>query len=340
MEMLRFENQEYIYGLLLLPVFMLLYWWWNQWRKRTLRKYGDHRLVRGLIVGDPRSRPMVKFILLSLALFFLIPGMANLQLGTKMKNVKRKGVDLVVALDLSRSMLSEDVKPSRLEKAKYVVSQLLEQLANDRVALVIFARNAYLQMPLTVDYAAARIFLKSVDPGIVPSQGTAIGEAIRLAMESFKKGKEKYRTLLILSDGENHQGDALEAAKEASRKGVVINTIGTGTLQGAPIPKSRDRRGVDFVRNDQGEIVVSKMNEKMLQQIAREGNGKYFNISGNGNLVGEILGELEKMEKREYESLQYSDFEDKYQYFLGVAIFFLFLEFLLPERGSRRLNRQ
>ena len=335
MEQVRFENDIYLYGLLLIPLLLGLFLWMQYRRKQALRAWGFEETVKQLIPDRPKYKRQLKFTLIGLAAAFLCLGMANLQYGTKQKEVKRKGLDVMIALDLSKSMMAEDVKPSRLKKAKLFIRELLEKLTNDRIGLVIFAGNAYVQMPLTVDYAAANIFLNTVSTDMVPTQGTAIGEAIEMGNKSFNSQSEKYKTMVVISDGENHEGDAIQAAKNAAKEGVVINTIGIGSENGAPIPVKKHGKQVDFVRNQEGEVVVSKMNPDILKSIAEKGGGQYFNLDNTRETVQQLMESIEQMEQRKLDTKIYTDYSDHFQYFLGGALLLMIAEFLITERRNR-----
>lgn len=333
--MLKFAHNEYFYLLLALVPLILAFIAFIMWRRRALRSFGEMSLVNRLTAAKPVYKHQIKFVLVALAIIFLTVGLVNPQIGTEYKEVKRKGVDLVIALDVSQSMLAEDVKPNRLSRAKRFISQLFDNLANDRVALSIFAGNAYLQMPLTVDYAAGELFLNSINTEIVPQQGTAIGDAIDLALESFDNTEQKYRTILLISDGENHQGDAQKMAKKAAKKDATIFTLGVGTEQGAPIPVQGSKRDEDYKRDDKGNIVLSKMNPTMLRKVAATGNGKYFNLGSGNQPLDELMNEIASLEKKEFEERVFTDFEDQFQYFLLGGFILLLIEFLISERKSR-----
>lgn len=335
MDMVRFEHIEYLYLLLLIALFIFIFVLRIKWSKKGIRKFGDINLVSKLIKGKPKYKRQIKFILLMLGFIFIILGLANLQFGSKIEKVKREGVDIVLAIDLSRSMKAEDIKPNRIERTKQFIYRLLDKLQNDRVALIVFAGKAYVQMPLTIDYSAARLFLSNIDTKIIPTQGTAIGEAIDLSLQLFEEGQKKYKTLIILSDGENHEGNAVEAAKSAAKEGVLIYTVGIGTTKGAPIPIYSGERQIDFQRDKKSNIVLSKINNIMLQEIASVGNGKYFRITNKDDNLKALLKEILKQDKKEIDTQMFTDYESKFQYFLGIGLFFLILELFIFERKSK-----
>lgn len=331
--MLKFEHPEALYLLFLLVPLAGIFAWFMYGRRQAIRRMGMEDIVEKLMPMKPTYKHPVKFGLVFLATTSLIIALANPQLGKGYEKVKRSGVDLVIALDISRSMLAEDVKPSRLEQARQFISRLTEELAGDRVALIIFAGNSYLQMPLTSDYVAAKTFLKTINTGLAPTQGTAIGEAIRMADESFDQGDPQFKVVLVISDGENHEGDALEAAEEVAAKNVVIYTMGVGTPKGGPIPEIRGGQ-VDYKRDQAGSIVLSKLNETMLQQVAATGNGEYFRMRPGSGLVDEVMDRLARVEKKDFEERVFTDYEDQFQWFLAIAVLLITLDFFITERKS------
>lgn len=333
--MIKFEHPEALYLLFLLIPLLVIFLLFMVGRKRAIARMGESSLVARLMPAKPTFKHQIKFVLVSLSVIFFIIALANPQFSQTYEKVKRNGVDLMIALDISRSMLADDEKPDRLSKAKQFVSRLIDKLSGDRVGLVIFAGNAYLQVPITSDYVATKTFLKTVNTELAPTQGTAIGEAIRLADKSFAEGQTQFKTMLIISDGENHEGDAMEAAREAAEKGMVINTMGVGTKNGSPIPEVRNGQKVDYKRDQQGNIVFSKMNEDMLRQVAEAGNGKYFHLTQGNAEVNAIMDELAAMEKKEFEEHVFTDYEDQFQWFLAIGLLFLLIEYFISEARSR-----
>ena len=282
--MFRFANTEYLYLLFLVPVLLLIFRLGRGLTRRRLKQFGDPDILRDLMPDLSYSRPIVKFLLYVTALVFLILAVARPQFGTKLQEVKRKGIEIVIALDVSNSMLAQDIQPNRLEKAKQSISKLVERLVNDRIGLIVFAGQAYTQIPITNDYASAKMFLSSISTGIVPVQGTAIGSAIQLAIKSFTQQEDMSRVLIIITDGENHEDDAIAIAGEAASNGIKIYTIGVGLDKGSPLPLSSGSGQQDFLKDKDGNVVISKLNEQMLQQIAAEGGGKY--IRANNTRLG------------------------------------------------------
>jgi len=333
--MFRFENEEYLWLLLLIPLLALLFIWFLWWQRKAKSKFGDRALVQKLMPSYISSKLWLKFLLNALALALIIVGLANPQMGSKLEKVERQGIDVIVALDVSRSMLAEDLTPNRLDVSKRIVSKLIDRLGNDRVGLIVFAGSAYLQMPLTIDYSAAKLFLRTIDTDMIPSQGTALGQAINLAKESFDQDATKYKALVLITDGENHENGALDAAKEAKEQGVIIHTMGIGSDVGAPIPEFNSRKQrVGYKKDKNGEVVNSKLEEKILRQIADVTEGDYLRANGTQGEVTKIVATLANMEKKDFEDRVFTDYEDQFQYFMGGALLLLLISFLLSEKRS------
>jgi Ca-activated chloride channel family protein len=337
--MIRFENIGFLYALALIPALVLIYWWAMRLKLKSLKSFGDLELLKSLISDTSRYKHLVKFILSSAALFFIILGLANLQVGSKLEEVKREGVDIMIALDVSNSMTAEDIKPNRLESAKQEISRLIDKLQNDRIGLIVFGGDAYLQLPLTTDYSAAKLLLSTINTDIVPVQGTAIGSAIRLASKSFIGGEKKYKVLIIITDGENHEDDAITEAKNAASDGIIVHTIGMGSVFGTPIPVYQNNNQVGFKKTQDGNTVLTKLDEAGLQQIANAGNGVYIRATNRQDELETILKEISAMEKKEYASKVFTEYEDRFQYFLGFALFFLTIDFFLSERKNKWLSK-
>ena len=337
--MIRFAHSEYLFGLVVLPVLLVLFFWVLYRKRAALREFGNPVLLRQLMPLESPYKPVAKFLLLALAFTFTVFAVANPQIGTKFEEVKRAGVDIMIALDVSLSMKAEDIKPNRLESAKQEISRMLDKLQNDRVGLIVFAGESYLQLPLTTDYAAARLILSTIDVDAVPVPGTAIGSAIRLAMKSFVAGEQKHKVLILITDGENHEDDAIAAAKEAHEQGVVIHTIGMGLPDGAPIPVYQDNRMVGYKRDEDGTTVITKLDEQALTQIAEAGGGTFIRASNQQNELDAVMKEVESMEKKEFGAKIFTDFEDRFQIFFLVAFVILVLEFFVSERKNRWLMK-
>jgi Ca-activated chloride channel family protein len=333
--MIRFAHIEFFWALLLLFFLLFLYWYYNKWKKKAQHIIGDDKTVERLIEQRSYSKPLMKFILLVLAFIFLVIGIVDPRIGSKLEKVKREGIDIFIALDVSNSMLAEDIKPNRLERAKMAISNLIDKLEGDRIGIVVFAGNAYKQLPLTTDYGAAKLFLSAIDTRIVPSQGTAIGAAINLAASSFDNDKHN-KAIVIITDGENHEDDAVGAAKAAAEKGIKVFTIGMGLPEGAPIPikdKYGNRSG--FKKDQKGSTVITKLNEEMLQKIAAAGNGSYARANNAGVGLTKIYNDINKIQKKEIETKQFTDYEDRFQIYLALALLFLILEVMVSERKSK-----
>lgn len=326
--MLRFQHSEYLYALFLVIIIGIAFASVIAWKVRAVKKIGDKDLVRGLFTGYSPRLFNLKFWLLLVGFVFVVIGAANLQMGSKMEKITRKGVDVIVALDVSKSMLAEDVQPSRLVRAKQLVNKLLDKMTNDRVGLVVFAGNAYLQMPLTVDYSAARMYLESANPGMLPTQGTALDQAIEKCESSFNKKERKHKAIIIISDGEGWDNDAVTAAKKAHDNGIVINTVGVGTAQGGPF---KDPATGNYKKDDKGNIVITKMDDKLLRGIASAGHGIYQHLENTDAVTTSVLAQLSTMEKKEFGENLFTDYNSYFQYFLGIGLVLLLLEFLIPE---------
>jgi len=332
--MIKFENIHYLYLMLLMLPLAAIFAFFIFWRNRSIKKLGEMNLIARLMPAKPKYKHQVKFVLMTLAFAAICIALANPQIGTKYEKVKRQGIDVIVALDVSNSMLAEDVKPNRLERAKLLVSRLIDKMQNDRIGLIVFAGNAYLQMPLTIDHAAGKLFLNTVNTNMVPTQGTAISDAIRLAIQAFGQDEKKYKALIIITDGEDNEGDALAAVDEATEQGIVIHTIGVGSPQGTPIPVYKNGIQIDFKRDLSNNIVLSKLNETILQQIAVKGNGNYQRLSSGTEELKQLFTAISSMEKKEIEERVFTDYEDQFQYFIAIALVLLTLEFFISERKS------
>jgi Ca-activated chloride channel family protein len=284
-----------------------------------------------------RARATWKMIFFSLALTFLILAAANPQIGSKLEEVKRKGSDIMIALDLSNSMLAKDLPPNRLEFARRSIAQLIERMRSDRLGIVVFAGDAYTQLPITTDYAAAKLFLNQVSTKIVPTQGTAIGAAIEQCIRSFNQESPAGKAIIVLTDGENHEDDAQGAASKAAELGINVYTVGLGSPSGAPLPLNENKNS-GYRKDQNGQTIISKLNEEMLQEIAMKGNGAYTRATKARSGLIDIYQETQSLEKAEIGSRVYTDYEDRFQIFLAIALFFLFLDFLMPVKRSKWLD--
>ena len=332
--MIQFGHIEFFWAYLLLLFFLLLFGSYRVWRKKAWKRFGDRQLTGKLIMQQSNLRSSLRFLFLMTALFFLIAGLIDPMIGSRLEKVKRKGIDLYIALDVSNSMRAQDIKPDRLDRAKMAISNLIDKLNGDRVGLIVFAGKAYKLLPLTTDYSAAKLFLSAVDTKIVPVQGTAIGSAINLATKSFDDQKHN-KAIIVITDGENHMDNPVAAATGAADKGIRVFTIGMGLPDGAPIPMNNDTQNPDFLKNKNGKVVITKLNETMLQKIAAAGNGAYARANNASVGLDQILDNLNKIQKKDIEEKQFTDYVHRFQYFLAVAVLFLILELLTVERKPK-----
>lgn len=338
MSSIKFAYPVFFYLLILVPIIIGLFVLYLVIRNKRLKRYGDIDIISDLMPDVSFSRPLIKFIFIVFALLFLIFGIVDLQVGSKLMEAKKEGVEIIIALDVSKSMMADDIKPNRLTKAKMAIAKLVDKLHNDKIGLIVFAGDAYVQLPITTDYASAKMFLSVINTDIVPVQGTAIGKAIELATKSFTPENENNKALIIISDGENHEDDAIEAATEARKKNIYIHTIGMGSPNGAPITVTGKFGQKDFHTDKDGNIVVTKLDEAGLQKIASAGNGTYIRANNVKTGLDKLYEEINKMDKEEYESEAYADYEDRFQYFIAISIFFLLLEFIILERKNKWLK--
>jgi len=341
--MFRFSNPEYLNLLYILPVLIALFWYFSMNRKKLLQNFADRELHKTLFPTDSNLKRWTKFVLVLLALICLVFAAANPQVGTKMQEVKQTGIDVFILLDVSNSMMAEDIKPNRLEKAKYQISNLINKLRGDRIGLIIFAGQAYIQIPLTTDYSAANLFLSAVDINSVPAQGTAIASAINLAAASFDTMSTQ-KVIIAITDGEDHEGDVEKAVENAVSREIKLYTIGLGSQEGVPIPVYNDRNQlVGFKKDGEGNTVLTKLDEKVLKDIAIEGNGKYFRGTNYEDYLDKIYSELSELEQTEFGVKKVTDYEDRFYYLLIPALLLLVLEFFISEKKSplyARINKK
>jgi len=311
----------------------------RRWRKKALASFGEERVIQQLFPDVSKSKRGWKFVLYLFAFTLLIIGLINPQIGTKLEEVKRKGADLMICLDVSNSMKAEDLQPNRLEKSKQALSKLIEKLEGDRIGIIVFGGEAYVQLPITTDYSAAKLFLESISTDLIPTQGTDIGKAIDLAITSFGKDEGKNKAIVVITDGENHDQNAILSAEAAVEKGITIHTIGMGSAEGSPIPVYRDNVREGFRKDKEGNTIVTKLNEQMLQELASSGNGVYVRASNSDAGLNTILSAIDKLEKKQFESKMYSDYEDRFQWFIAGAFLILLIETFLTERKSKLYQR-
>ncbi|MDT0676424.1 VWA domain-containing protein [Autumnicola musiva] len=333
------EEKIYFWLLLALPVVVLLFLFLLFWKKRTQKKFANSDLLKYLSPNRSTFKPVLKLIIILLAISSLVVALVNPKIGTKMETVKREGVDIVFAIDVSKSMEAEDIAPSRLEKSKQLVTQILNNLGSDRVGIIAYAGSAFPQLPITTDYAAAKMFLQSLNTDMISSQGTAISDALELATTYYDNEDQTNRVLFIISDGEDHEGNIEGIAEEAAEAGIKIITIGVGTEKGGPIPIKRNGIIQNYKKDNAGETVITKLNPETLQQIASEANGEYI----PGNITAEVTDEvqevLQNIEKTEFEAKQFADFESHFQWFLGLGLLLLFLDLFLLERSTAWIKK-
>jgi Ca-activated chloride channel homolog len=326
---LQFQHPEFILAFLALPFVGLLFWYVLQWKLSVAKKIGDEKLVNELTKVHSPTKYLAKFVLAALALIALIAALINPQRAGEMDKVERKGVDVMIALDVSNSMLAEDIKPNRLERAKQLVNRLMVQLENDRVGLVLFAGRAYMQMPLTTDHTAARMYVQNAGPHIVPTQGTMISEALKLSTTAFNSKERKYKAIIMITDGEDHDPASLEVAEQLSVNGVIVNTVGIGSAAGTPIP---DPATGQYRKDAQGNTVLSRLNEAQLKQLASVTRGVYVNTEDLNEAAEVLVRQLNTIQETAVEDAAFKDYIHYFPWFVIIALGLLVAEFMLPER--------
>ena len=334
--MFRFANPDFLYLLLILPVLIVFYIYAFIAKKKAIRKYGDPQLISQLMPEVSSKRQHLKFWLMFTAISIAIFIIAGPQFGSKLETVKREGIEIMVCLDVSNSMLAEDITPNRLEKAKQMLSRMTDGFSDDKVGLIVFAGDAFTQLPITSDYISAKMFLSSINPSMVSSQGTAIGAAINLALRSFTPNETSSKTILLITDGENHEDDAVKAAQSAISKGIKVNVIGIGSPQGAPIPIGGTN---NFMKDKEGNVVVTHLNEQMCQEIAAAGQGIYVRADNTNSALRTLQSELEKLDKTELDSKVYSEYDEQFQLLTWIVLIVLIIEFFVLERKNRLFRK-
>ncbi|WP_378185982.1 VWA domain-containing protein [Aquimarina sp. W85] len=335
------EEKVYFWLLLVIPLILLLFIGVLIWKKSVQKRFADPRLMKFLSPNTSVFKPLLKVLIISIALASIVIGLVNPKIGTKLETVKREGVDVVFAVDVSKSMLAEDIAPNRLEKSKQLVTQIINSLASDRVGIIAYAGSAFPQLPITTDYASAKMFLQAMSTDMLSSQGTAINEAITLAKTYYNDDEQTNRVLFLISDGEDHEGSASEIAEEASKEGILIYTIGVGSIKGGPIPIKRNGIVQSYKKDRAGETVITKLNATTLQEIAKEANGTYIDGRSTKDVVTQVTEILQNMDKKEFEAKQFADFQDQFQWFLGFGLLLLILDVFLLERKTswvKKLN--
>ena len=326
-----------LWWLLTIPVFIIGYILYTRRKRRQLAEFGDPELVSELMPDASKARPVVKFSLLMVALALLIMAAARPQYGQKEKTVKRQGIEVMIALDISNSMMAEDVAPNRLDRAKQMLSKMIDRMVDDKVGLVVFAGEAYTQLPITCDYVSAKMFLNTITPALIPTQGTAIGAALETSIRSFgSQESDAGRAIILITDGENHEDDAIAAAKHARELGIQVFVVGIGKPEGSPIPIAGTN---NYIKDRSGQVVVSRLNEDMCQQIAQAGNGIYVRCDNTNTAMRALQQELGRIATAELETKVYADYNEQYQSFVLIALLLLVIDFFILERKNHRLAK-
>ena len=329
--MIIFAAPHYLLLLLLIPFFFLGMGLWLWGRRRRLRRFGDEALVNELMPSWSRGKLWVRTVLLSLAFFFFVVGLSRPQIGAKLKEHKIKGAEIMIVLDVSNSMLAQDYSPDRLERAKLAISRITDKLKDDRIGLIVFAGTSFVQLPITSDYVSAKMFLNSISTESIPIQGTAIGDAVSTAVRGFSAQSEHSRAIIVITDGENHEDDAVAAAKQAAEAGIKVYTIGVGSADGQPIPMNGE-----LLKDKDGNIVVTRLDEEPLRKVASAGGGAYVHAGNDEFGLTPIISDIRKMEDEEYNSVVFEEYNEQFMYFLGIALVFFVLEMLVGDRRARR----
>ena len=329
---MKFASPEYLCLLILLPLLLAVYIYSNYRRNRNLRLYGDVQLLKSLMPDVSVYRPSIKFWLSFAALALIVVALARPQFGSKKETITRQGIEAVIALDISNSMMAEDIAPNRLEKAKKIISRLIDKFENDKVGLIVFAGDAFVQLPITNDFISAKMFLETISPALISRQGTDIGGAISLAMKSFTNTEGVGKAIILITDGENHEGGAEEAAKLAADKGMNVYVLGIGSLEGAPIPADGSN---DYRRDKEGNVVVTKLNEQMAQTVAQAGNGAYIRVDNTNNAQKILESEVNKLAKADVTTEVYTEFNEQFEFIAWIAFILLVIEALILTGKSR-----
>lgn len=334
--MFRFETPEYLYLLLVLPLLAVAHYLWMLRKRRNLKRYGDPLLLKPLMKDVSRLRTEVKFWLLQFSLLFLVIALARPQYGTKVETRKRSGIEAIIAMDISNSMLAEDVRPNRLEKAKMMIANLVDHMTDDKIGLVIYAGQAYVQLPITSDYVSAKLFLETISPSLIEMQGTDIAAAIDLASKSFTNRQGVSRAIFVITDGEDNEGGAVEAARVAAQKGIHVYVLGVGQPTGAPIPVPGTGR---YIIDNEGNTVMSRLNEDMCREIANAGQGNYIYVDNSSSAQKKLDKYVENLGRTELESSVFSEYDEQFQGFLLLSLLFLLMDVFILERENHVLQR-
>ncbi len=334
--MFRFAEPNFLFLLLIIPVLIAIFLFYQVQKRRNLRKFGDPELLSVLMPNVSRVRPVVKIVIQLIALALLVVVLARPQFGTRTEEVKRKGIEVMIALDISNSMMAEDVVPNRLSKAKQILSKLIDDMSEDKVGLVVFAGDAFTQLPITADYVSAKLFLNSISPKLIARQGTAIGSAIDRCIRSFDQNSTASKVIILITDGENHEDNAVEAAKLARDKGIVVHVLGVGKPEGAPIPIEGT---MSFWKDREGNVVITRLNEEMCQQIAEEGQGVYVRVDNTNTANRTIARELDKLAKSDITTTAFASYNEQFQSFAIIVLVLLLIDFFVFERINKRFSR-
>jgi len=337
--MYQLEEQKYFYFFVAIAVLLVSFLLVMLWKRNKQKKFADLNLLERLSPEKSPFKSIFKVIMVAIGLSFLIIALVNPKMGTKLKTIKREGVDIVFALDVSKSMLAEDIAPNRLEKSKQIISKIIDKLGSDRVGIIIYAGNAFPLLPITTDQAAAKMFLQNADPDMVSSQGTAINEALKLAKSFYDDDEQTNRYLFVVSDGEDHEENVSYIADEATKEGIKIFTVGVGNAEGGPIPLKRNGTLIGYKKDREGEVVITRLNDNTLKKIATDGNGEYLRGNNTSKTVEYIDELLLKADKKEFETKQFSDFKDQFQWFIGLGILFLVLDALMFNKKTKWIQK-
>ena len=335
--MFRFAQPQYLYLLLIVPLMWAIYFYSVYRNRKNMAKYGNPQILQSLAPDVSKYKPGTKFFLQQLALIIMIFIIARPQMGAKIETVKKQGVEIIIALDVSNSMLARDIAPSRLDKAKQMLSKLIDQLDNDKVGLIVFAGDAYTQLPITSDFVSAKMFLSTISPDMVPTQGTAIGRAIALAMNSFTPDQSADKAIIVITDEENHEDDAVQMAKEAAQKGIMVDVIGIGSEQGAPIPIGGN--DTNLRKDNQGNVVITKLNAQLGRDIAKAGDGIYISADNTGSALRALTAEVKKMKKSDIESKVYSEYDEQFQGLAWIVLLLLLLDIFILDRKNKLMKK-
>ncbi len=337
--MYQLEEPKYFYLFIAIAILVVMYILVAIWKRHKQRKFADLALFDKLSPQKSKFKPTLKIVVIAIGLSFLIIAMVNPKMGTQLKTIKREGVDIVFALDVSKSMLAEDIAPNRLEKSKQIITKIVDKLGSDRVGIIIYAGSAYPLLPITTDHASAKMFLQNAYPDMVSSQGTAINEALKLAKTYFDDDTQTNRFLFIISDGEDHEKNSSAVAKEILNEGIITYTIGIGTNKGGPIPIKRNGKLLGYKKDKEDEVVITKLDVATLKDIAQNGKGKYIYGNNTSKTIDVIEELLLKADKKEFETKQYSDYKDQFQWFIGLGLLFLILDIFLLNKKTKWVQK-